>query len=181
MFIFSLLLWGSVTQSGGTQDKFCRAMYLSSRYVRRTQQAGNASHWGSMLTRLHLMTALRKSKVPEILRKWSHLKYTRGNWGNKAKMMRRFKMVHSINKGITQWTCVSSTGLLGGGGRVRGHYTEPCPDQHTWNQRHNPLPYQGNQVKRTQEDTWGGSPSHKWDNRDIWVSKRILRVKDYKH
>lgn len=120
----SLLLWGSVTQVGRIQEEFCRAMYLSSRCIKE-----NTPHRRYILTRLHLTTVLRKSKFPEILRKWGHLECTRRNWGNKAKMMRRFQMEQSINKCNTQWPlkreCVLADGVPGG----RSEGTRKSPAQ----------------------------------------------------
>lgn len=115
-------------------------MCLLSRCARKHRWHENSPVGASCPSPRPFPTALRKSKRPQIRRWWGHLEHTRRNWGDKAEMMRRFKMLPSISKCNTQqtlkeWALCWQHGVWGLG--QVGIHTVPPGWAHTgaWGQR----------------------------------------------
>ena len=83
-----------ILQSNAPAEQACK----------KTHMAWKPPMGAACPSHLPFLTALRRSKGPQILRWWGHLELTRRNWGAKAEMMRRFKMLPSISKCNTQQT-----------------------------------------------------------------------------
>lgn len=143
-------------------------MCLLSRCARKHRWHENSPVGASCPSPRPFPTALRKSKRPQIRRWWGHLEHTRRNWGDKAEMMRRFKMLPSISKCNTQQTlkettrsCVDNTES---GGFARWVYTQCPQDEHT----------RGPGAKGLRQEDPGGCWKRlswqKWGRQERWIT-----------
>ena len=125
--------WNSVWGSGWYPREILQSNAPAEQVCKKTHVAWKPPVGAACPPHHPFPTALRKSKGPQILRRWGHLEHTRRNWGDEAEMMRRLKMLPSINKcntlqSLKEWALCWQHRVSGA---WPGGYTQCPQDEHT--------------------------------------------------